>query len=463
MTSISDKILAIEKQIDLESYRFKGENVWPIIRISIYLSSTKSSSAGISVLKSFRFLLGGVWQFLSRGIINAVTRSKYDAVLVTTSHYKVQENGKTFDKIIDPVIQYLKKIDMKFSVWEFTGKFKYDKHISYNSFLRPIQQEIYFLSFLRKLGRPFIKRDILMGNVSHLNNLLKENDIKFSVNKSFMGKLETIFFQAEFFQSAIKTHDVKHVFMVCYYDVKCFSVLLATNRLGISSIDLQHGVQGKKHLAYALWPQEIIKSTKLLPTHFYVWDDNSYKTIQYWKNEGSKILLGSNNWILDRVNKVGNNIILVTLQPIDNFLPDYLIEMIRVYSGDRKWYIRLHPRQMPEMNRIEKIFFDAGLMGKVNIKEASVTSLTTLLESTVLHITYFSSVVIEASYYNIPTYFLNEVGLSHYSDYLQDDLIYCYPNDNVMDVIQSITSGKTHVLNRNENRINVLENFINDK
>jgi hypothetical protein len=461
MATISDKIIRIEQQLDLKRFQYKGENVWPVIRMAIYLSSTKSTSSGVSPLRSIMFLLSSAFYFFARLILDLSSRH-YDAVLVTTSHYKVKELGKVYDKIIDPVIQYLKKKGRKFVVLEFTGKFKYDENITYSNSLIKIQKEIYFLSFLRRLAKPFRGKHKLTGDVEKLNSLLEQYEISFQVNNAFVNKLELIFFQAGIFKRFLKKHSVKRVFVVCYYDVKCFSVVLAANRLGLRSIDLQHGVQGQNHLAYANWPTEISANTNFLPSHFYVWDASAFKTIEQWKTDSSQILVGCNKWILDRAKKVANDIILVTLQPIEDYFPDYLLDMIKTFRGDKKWFIRLHPRQHDQIGQIEKLLEQAGLNDLTDVRNASELPLTELLERTVLHVTFYSSVVIEASYYNIPTYFLKASGMSYYSGTIDNSMMYHYPTHNIAQVVADIEASTVKSVDYNGGRINVLDNFIND-
>lgn len=463
MSLISEKIRAIESELNLKEFTYKNENVWPVIRMALYLSSTKSTSARqSSLLRLLIFWIGGLFYFLYYRILTVFFRKDIDAVVVTTSHYKVTEDGKVYDRIIDPVLDYLKKRKIRFGVWEFTGKFKYDRSISYKPFIRRIQQEIYFLSTVRRVLRMNDETTPLKGDVGKLNSLLQKHGLEFKVDKNFRKKLDLLFFQADYFQQALQRHKVRNVFVVCYYDVKCFSIILAANRLGIPSIDLQHGVQGKNHMAYAQWPEEVINNTRLLPTHFYVWDDNSRKVIEAWKKERDQIILGCNKWVLDRAVKRSNNILLVTLQPIDNFLPDFLIRLIKDYKGNKKWFVRLHPRQYDELERVESILEKEGLTDKIELRKATFQSLTSILEHTALHITFYSSVVIEAGYYHIPTYFLDKKYLVHYCDYLDPDLIYHYPEHSLDDVIDFAENDTRKRNTGNRDRINELDKFLQD-
>ncbi|UII31652.1 hypothetical protein LVD17_25505 [Fulvivirga ulvae] len=457
---IGKKILAIERELDLNGFTYRGENIWPIIRMAIYLSAKKPQGFNKArIPKMLVFFIAGCSEFLKQRILKS---KKKEVVLVTSSHYKVKEGASTFDRVLSPVIDYLKSKN-SISVWEFTSKYGYDNNLSYIGFVRTIQREIYFLLQVRKLFLLKRRKTTFSGDIEKLNSLLKEYDIKFRFDESFINKLSLIFFQADYFQKQLKRLRAKKVFLVCYYDVKCFSVLLAANRLGIYSMDLQHGVQGKYHMAYASWPSDIIKDNKFLPTHFYVWDNFSYETILAWKPEKLNVLKGSNKWFLDRAKKTGNDIILVSMQRREDVIPSCLIDIIKNYSGDKRWYVRLHPRQIDELKMIEGKFASEGLMSKIELRKATELPLTSLLERTCMHVTFYSSVAIEASYYNIPTYFLDEERMIHYSPYLNEEMVFSYPKHDFNSVIDLVLKKQSIAPAKFEDRISILDTFVNGK
>jgi hypothetical protein len=110
-------------------------------------------------------------------------------------------------------------------------------------------------------------------------------------------------------------------------------------------------------------------------------------------------------------------LILVTLQwgrsEIPNgIISDELIECIKETSDKYNWHIRLHPNQIKgmaaeEMPAFLRIFKEQ-LASHSNWKWATYSPLPAVLSRTRLHVTWYSSTVIDAAVYGIPSCLLNQ-------------------------------------------------------
>src|SRR5262249_31727054 len=153
----------------------------------------------------------------------------------------------------------------------------------------------------------------------------------------------------------------------CYYSLQNMALVAACRRLGIPSVDLQHGVQGAFHIAYGPWMQVPSQGWDLLPDRFWCWSEPEVNSIRSWaaRAGGHHVpLVGGNPWLdswragdsplvreMDsRVARLcaqrpGRKRVLVTLQWGMNdqayLLP--LREAIRYGDPDLDWWIRLHP------------------------------------------------------------------------------------------------------------------------
>lgn len=457
MSYIHERILEIERLVDTDSFTYKGERVWPIIRISMYLSESKSTKSKVSFAKAAEFAVGGIFEYVV-GRLQKHSNLKDINLFITTSHFKVRESGSTIDKIIQPILEFVSHAGQDYRVWEFTGNYSYDGRINYRQKLRKIQKEVYLRLNIQRIFSP--KNDSIGGEVAALNSVLEARNMHFRINREFSKKLDVIFKQAEFFKSEMVRESVRRLFVVCYYDIKGFSAVFAANKLGIPVIDLQHGVQGANHMGYAQWPSHIANRSPFLPSHFFVWNNASANTIRVWKEDIKQVLIGCNKWILDRVRRVSNDIILVSLQPIANWFPDLLLDVIRDYRGSEHWYIRLHPTQHHSLADLRDRIGSAGVGSKVNLEDASFLPLHSLLERTKVHLTAYSSVAVEASYYGIPTYFWDPKGPSYYEGIVSEDLIYHHPKDDMGAVVAMNREQHVGTLPAQENSIDVLEYFI---
>lgn len=453
--TIDEKILSLENAISPNTFTFNGEPIWPVIRLNIYLSESKSSAKKVDFKKALIFFLSGLLDSVKSSILPG---SKVDNILMTTSHYKVWENGMLFDKFIDPVLKYLDNHAERYQVWEFTSDYQFSPKISYKKFMHPIQRKLYVKHRFKDAFTRSSTVD-LGGDVKGLNEELGRHGFSFQINKTFIQKLKLIFDNARYFKKELTRAAAKRVFVVCYYDAKGLAMVKAANELNIPIIDLQHGVQGDRHLAYAKWPQSFVES-KFLPSHFYVWNNHSFETIEKWKQDSSKILVGGNQWVLDRVRKVSNDIVLVSLQPVENFIPKVILSEIRQYHGKEKWYLRLHPSQMHQLDYVERVMKDWGVSEKVNVRDASTLPLTSLLEHSILHITFYSSVAIEASYYNVPTYFLSSHGANMYSNMIANTLLYYYPETKLNELLNSLQHDAAGNVVNDPFDLSILDRFI---
>lgn len=453
--TIDEKILSLESVVTPDSYTFNGEPIWPVLRLNIYLSENKSASKRVHWRKALIFFLSGLWDTI-KGLV--LPSRKADNILLTTSHYKVWENGLLFDKIIDPVLKYLEIRSELYQVWEFTSDYKFSRRLSYKKWMRPIQRQLYVKHRVKSVlkGSSGFR---LEGDIKRLNKELSNLGLSFRINRGFIQKLGLIFDNAEYFKKELSKTGAKRVFVVCYYDAKGLAMVKAANELNIPVIDLQHGVQGDRHMAYAKWPQSLIKS-KFLPSHFFVWNNPSFETIKEWKSDSSKILIGGNQWVLDRVRKVSNDIILVSLQPIPDFVPEEVLSQIREYQGEKMWYIRLHPSQLHQINYVERLIRDWHIAEKVNVREASMLPLTALLERSTLHVTFYSSVAIEASYYNVPTYFLSLEGATMYRTMIPLGLSYYYPETKLSQLLDTLERNSGGNIVNNSVDVSILDRFI---
>ncbi|MEW6996846.1 hypothetical protein AADZ86_03950 [Colwelliaceae bacterium BS250] len=213
----------------------------------------------------------------------------------------------------------------------------------------------------------------------------------------------------------------------------------ASRELNIPVYDLQHGVIGEGHPWYGGKFRKDT-ATKFLPNGYLCWDNASTLVINKWANiKGIHAIVIGHPWFVrfseqsktdqlvleaiskKRIFKSNKPTILVTLAwgmkkyasysnnngVLIPSLEDVILETANKYN----WLIRLHPKQIrgPEHKETQKYLIDT--FGKnnesVNWTEASDLALPVILSQTNIHITYFSTVVVEASWFDIPTALLS--------------------------------------------------------
>ena len=213
-------------------------------------------------------------------------------------------------------------------------------------------------------------------------------------------------------------------FVVSYYSLEGMAFVHACRELGVPVVDLQHGVQGEFHPAYAAWPKpEEGRGHTLLPDHFWVWSDWERNVIEGWSagTEHSAVV-GGNPW-LDvwqpgsawsgvapalaaarrmRERAGGRAVVLVTLQfglaPREQLEP---LCRLMAEAGDRiGLWVRLHPAMLERREEV-RARLDVGI--RFELDACTDLPLHALLPAVDVHMTHSSSAVIEAAQFGVPS------------------------------------------------------------
>ncbi|MBC8883212.1 hypothetical protein H9X57_06700 [Flavobacterium piscinae] len=122
------------------------------------------------------------------------------------------------------------------------------------------------------------------------------------------------------------------------------------------------------------------------------------------KNSDYSVKVIGNPWIeywkAKEVNYKHKNYILYSLQPnpltIIQLFPESVLSFIK--NNPYKWFVRLHPRQLNEIDKIKSFLASKGVLDLVNLDDATSDPLPLLLSKATLHVTHFSGTIIEASF-----------------------------------------------------------------
>lgn len=202
----------------------------------------------------------------------------------------------------------------------------------------------------------------------------------------------------------------------------------AAHKRDVWVADIQHGVIAEQHPWYgeefrACEPRE------QLPDAFLCWDRGSERVTKVWAEaRGIATIPIGNRWLARFLRPSKNDelantalaqfaaetaawpyrrkTILVSLSwneyTIPNgFIIDALESVIRKTSGEFRWLIRMHPNQLKGFATQEKAkflkYFDTSLKGHAEWEPATKYPLPVVLRSTDMHISWSSSVCIEAA------------------------------------------------------------------
>jgi hypothetical protein len=335
-------------------------------------------------------------------------------------------NEEWFGPIPDTFRYYMEKLGYNvFSIeYNNSGFFRIPRYSkSY------IYQHIINNSKIKAKINTILMRNKLKVNLPQFSQFveyLKSNRIDNSLisEKTLIYKYYYIRILANQFKKLLIKSKVKICFEITYYNIESFALTLACKELNIPTVDIQHGLQGKMHLAYSSWNIIPNSGYQLLPQYFWVWTQEDSNVINEWafkSNENHLLYTGGNLWI-DFWKQKGNPL-LETYQNLFNIeLKDKKIELkilISLNPGcDRNdiifkilekspqswfWWIRLHP-SMKDKEKIREIINSTQLKN-YSLDQATDLPLPIILKNVDLHITNFSSVIIEAEQFGVPTIF----------------------------------------------------------
>ena len=233
-------------------------------------------------------------------------------------------------------------------------------------------------------------------------------------------------------------------FVVSYYSLEAMAFVRACRQRGIPVTDLQHGVQGEGHGAYAGWGRVPAQADELLPDYFWVWSQWEADAITAGLDAARVChpVVGGNPWmdfwVLDERPEtqmasasasslldaaMRRPVVLVTLQfglP-DDLQLDPLRQLIDLCGDLYAWWVRLHPAMAERREEVRGKILPAG-HAPVWLDAPSDLPLPALLRYAQAHLTHSSSTVIEAACLGVPSVVTSESGRDLFGPYIEQGI-----------------------------------------
>jgi len=455
----------IEEKISSKEVRNSmvgGISVWPIVRSRIgsalnpaVIKRKKVFFAVFLAIKSYFTIV-----FFDRKSNQKLSRSD---VLVLANHdtRSVNYRGTRYNQLTDPVVQELEESCLSAmsleAVW-INAKIPR----ATRSFVVSTAWVV-ILGMFNKLMSGFTRDKPVLEFTERDFRKLNEIFNLFHSGKNIDGdalvkQVEKWFYQKKYWLGILREVRPTVVIMVCYY---CNAPLLwACKELGIKVYDLQHGVISDDHIGYGNLHNLSTTENTLIPDGFLCWDEGSADILRKWcKNTSIDIHVignplhklfadkeGKRADIVSHFSRIVNSaksdgkMVLLTLQwGLDECIPKKLRSIIEQSPESWQWWVRLHPLQLGDPGGIREVKELQKNRGNVVFNEATTTPLPAILARADVHVTYTSSVVIEAEWHGVKSVMLNELSTSYYGDVIsRGNAIYLCSG--IEDMIKSIGS-----------------------
>jgi len=438
---IKEFIISLETKYPVNSWKFNGIHLWPILRIDIFffLLSKSNSDSPANVLKQprvlkkkslvkllpiqlknfIKFIIGNLWVFYKI--------KKVENIFVSGDSHRTKFKNKDFNKFFDSLIHLDEKYEDSYFL-EY-GSANYDNLYNSHKVFNVAKYVYYYSSFRKSVNKMKFNLSGLSSFFEDLKNDEQLCNVDFNINlESTLLKMKDLSLRIKFFTKIFKLSKPKRIYILCYYSLDVMAIVAAANFLKIETIEMQHGPQVDEHLCYGSWSNIPDSGYSVLPRVFWCWDYFSSKAIDRWssKNVLYDYFIGGHPWInflkSQNIEYNFSDYIVYTLQPspytLEDIFSDKLIRTIK--KTKEKWVIRLHPRQDVSILHVEELLQQKGVIDKIILRDVSEYPLPIVLSNAKVHVTHSSGSTLEALSYNIPCLVINQIGFDYYKGLIQN-------------------------------------------
>lgn len=443
-----DFLNRIEETYPVHRWIVDGVHAWPAARIHLYYSFfdfryfAREPVRG-SVFKPLDVTrVGGRISRSLAGYVRATFGdrahrqpiSAADALFLNYNTYMTLLDGSWYSRICDPLIEDLGSRGITTRM--LTGGYEYSvPRYSPSAFIQP-QLVLHRLAGMARSAReraPFPGLDAV-----------EEQVVKsglFSPAIALIGPVEATISQirgiARYFSRLLRKVRPKLVFVTCWYSTESMACVLACHELGIPCVDIQHGSQGF-HVGYVRWNRVPASGFNLLPTFFWCWGETEASAIGLWSRslQTHQPIIGGNiflqRWIHadDAIVHVYDKQLADVKRPWDDHVQvlytlngstkDEIATLVEVVAAVNRrgfkayFWVRLHPIALGQKSAVLAALKVRGLRN-VDVENATLLPLYALLRHVDVHITEFSSVVLEAQAFGVPSV-ISQLGVINFPE-----------------------------------------------
>ncbi|NKB44866.1 MAG: hypothetical protein GKS03_11375 [Alphaproteobacteria bacterium] len=445
-------ITDLEKSIDTSAITYGGVHAWPLCRLKLWVHFMAESFASMAGTDAPEVSNDGP-SFQDVGKLDAHVVGNSGLPLIHSDQNASREAMRTSTETPDLLFflrpeehreaigdqAYAKILDSLFDRFPQHGRVKIE------------WAEPTAMGFARKNPSLFLHASLASNiaeadppysveNFENLNKALSDLSLNAVVTEDTINEgMEKIFWFSRLFETVLVRLQPKVIFLSVYYHPLGMGLVLAARRLGIPTIDVQHGRLGPLHGLYTQMTAAPPKGYETVPDKIWCWGNQTKQDIDVDLNpDCSKhgAIVGGNPWfdlwkggggtlpdesaaqaLLDR--NTGKKVIIVSLQSLPHPLPVFVLDAMARAPEDWAWWIRMHPLRRHTIKEVDAHLKKLGVQN-FEIEDTTSMPLFWLLRHSDHHITSFSSVAIEALAFGLRTTLFSKAGRDAFLDYVND-------------------------------------------
>lgn len=464
----------IEDSYDIGRIRYKGLNMWPLLRKGIglhldpevpadnYEAPVARQHSFVDTLKAplrARKLSLAKKRFLSS---IPLFDAQYLFCTYPDAGFTDQLDKKQFSRYLDPyyeVLQDAYKL-MRFSVR--TEQAEGIDSLYPSHYLDLSDYKDYF--YLREFIMPANDQEAVQYMQAVLNEINGLVHHEYGIRPAYSGiirQFEEVMFYKEFTDAFLqKNSHVKVIFMHCFYDAFKLALVASAKQKGISIVEIQHGTAEDN--LYVPYTKPAV-DMDLLPGYLWCWSHSDCELIGRYNSATSPYLkpfVGGNMWLkkfvtnempvpsehaafISAVKLTYNKIVLLNLQ-LSIGLVDVMFDTISHAPKDVFFLVRFHPltsaeEQQEVQSRLRR--FD-----NIETSMASSIHLYHLFSHIDFQVTHSSEAAMESLSFKVPTIICSIPGYDFYKTQVDQQVLFFA--DKAEDILQ-IISGEGELNSEN--------------
>lgn len=447
--AITHTLLELEANHPVEQWTVNGFHVWPIVRsrfaeASFHLNARlrKSAERGgqgaepkhienrvvLAAKEKLRALADHREARRLDGRMDDAFGPR-DVVLYSDGVSFLETPSGYYERFCDPLREVLAERGISSVMWTpFTRRLV--PRASPSVFMQPHLDAV---QIANRLALPLLRAEAdahLPGAREAMEFVKERGGVSFSEDDIVKMGLATLGF-ARAYEEMLRRTNPRVVYIVCYYGLERMALNVACRRLGIPSVDIQHGSSGRRHWGYGLWTRVPDAGYDSLPSHFWCWDEGEADAVNEWASSlpgtphvgvrAGNLLL--ERWIdqklpfaqrydaeveqavrdIDPAQSLRHVLITPTAYQDADSLRALALSATRLGKAvDCFFWLRTHPVHPELRGPLERAFREAGLTN-FDIERATRWPLYSLLRFMDVHLTESSTVSIEARRFGVPS------------------------------------------------------------
>jgi len=461
---ILEKIRNLENTYPVQTWKLYGFHIWPVIRISYglklmrenFLSSENQLSSANSSHASdaINIISTSLLNSFKDSTQNQKLNKKYNLVFLNASSTRYfQINKKWYNPFSDSFIKYFEEEDLNSLVLEYPDVNKIPR---YNP-SKYIGTGISLMSLNALIEKKIERIDLSLLN--KFDEFLSEVNLR---SDFFLIKILRVYNYSVYFERILKKAKPSLVIVEGFYSYIAMGMVLAANRLGIKCVDVQHGVQSENDFLFSHWDNLPDKGYEVLPDIFWCWSDEEKINISQWAkstnlysaNTGGNPVLEideENNDEADEQLFNSDDVKILYTHQADFELSELFVKILKSSPDNWKWYIRFHPQYPEAAEKISQILPSYNLKN-IFTDKISELPLPVVLKEMDLHVTEFSSTVLEAETLGIHSIILSEYGSSLFNKQIERGTANYVTSENMfINAVENIIKNRALSVNQNKN------------